>query len=177
MKLVSALVLLSTTASSLMITAYADDEHATPALRAAAGSTNSAAASSVISSSFLEQAEDVKAKLVVKEANANADNGKGKKNGRPFGGGGGCAWPLDQFLCPQGSSLAIKIKYTVCPTADREGKVVAEYYYGGTTPYAYLNMTQYISPTAYSVGRYVVVLVDDVTVDYGSEILSATDCL
>lgn len=48
-------------------TANANDELATPALRAAtaAGSTHSSAASSVIASSFLEQAEDVKATLLV----------------------------------------------------------------------------------------------------------------
>ncbi len=70
MKLANTLALLSTTASSLMLTAYANDELATPALRAAAGSTHSSAASSSISSSFLEQAEDVKAKLVVKKKKA-----------------------------------------------------------------------------------------------------------
>ncbi len=72
MKLANTLALLFTTASSLMLTAYADDELAsTPALRAAAAATHSsAAASSVISSSFLEQTEDVKAKLVVKKKKA-----------------------------------------------------------------------------------------------------------
>ncbi len=77
MKLVNALVLLSTTASSIMHTAYANDEHATPALRAAAGSTESAAASLVVSSSFLEQAEDIKTKLVVKKEKTKKIEGEG----------------------------------------------------------------------------------------------------
>ena len=63
MKLANTLALLSTAASSFMLTAHADDEFATPALRAATGT---GAASSVISS-FLEQADDIKAKLVVKK--------------------------------------------------------------------------------------------------------------
>ena len=72
MKLANTLALLFTTASSLMLTAYADDELATPAhLRAAATHSSSAASSSVISSSFLKQADDIKAKLVVKKEKSN----------------------------------------------------------------------------------------------------------
>lgn len=86
MKLANTLALLFTTASSLMLTAFADDELATPALRrAAAGSTHSsAAASSISSSSFLEQAEDVKAKLVVKKKKAKKIEDKSSGAVDPF---------------------------------------------------------------------------------------------
>jgi hypothetical protein len=68
-----------------MPTAFADDELATPALRrAAAGSTHSSAAASSISSSFLEQAEDVKAKLVVKKKKAKKIEGEDEGAADPF---------------------------------------------------------------------------------------------
>ena len=83
MRLANILVLLSTAA-----TAYADDEFAaTPALRAAAGSTDSAgagASSSISSSSLLEQAEDMKAKLVVKKKKAKKIEGEGEGAVDPY---------------------------------------------------------------------------------------------
>ena len=93
------------------------------------------------------------------------------------GGGGGCAWPLDQFFCQQGNAR-VAIKYTVCPTANQvgNGNAVGEFYNGGPIPFD-LFMIQYLSPISYSdQSGSVVVLVDDVTVDYGAAIYSATNC-
>ena len=94
------------------------------------------------------------------------------------GGGGGCAWPLDQNLCLQGQGLGGQsIKYTVCPTANQEGNAVAEYYNPNGGTLQFIDMDQYINSTAYmDPGGNVVVLVNDVTVKYGSNIVSANYC-